>query len=173
MQVQTSRRTFLSSAAGATAAIALASLKDDWVRRVRAANLEAAGRTPEALAGDERFWFQIQQAFDIDRSLINLNNGGVCPSPRIVHQAMIRQLNFANHAPSRNLWTVQDPQVELVRRRLARTFGCDPEEMAITRNASESLQIAINGIDLKPGEEFLTTTQDYPRMVNSLKQRRD
>ncbi len=167
----TTRRTFLRSAAGATAMLAVGALRDDWTRRVHAANLDAAGRPPNDLAGDERFWFQIQQAFDIDRSLINLNNGGVCPSPRIVHQAMIRQLNFANHAPSRNLWTVQDPQVELVRTRLARTFGCDREEMAITRNASESLQIAINGIDLNPGDEFLTTTHDYPRMINSLKQR--
>ena len=169
--MQASRRQFLRTAAGATAVLAVPSLTDDWMSHVRAADRQAAGRSPEQLAGDEGFWFQIQQAFDIDRSLINLNNGGVCPSPRVVHQAMIRQLNFANHAPSRNLWSVQDPQVELVRERLARTFGCDTEEMAITRNTSESLQIAINGIDLKPGDEFLTTTQDYPRMVNSLKQR--
>jgi len=169
--MQTSRRHFMRSAAGTAAVFVLPSLKDDWQNRLRAAERQAAGRSPEQLADGEDFWFQVQQAFDIDRSLINLNNGGVCPSPRIVHQAMIRQLNFANHAPSRNLWSVQDPQVELVRQRLARTFGCDAEEMAITRNASESLQIAINGIDLAPGDEFLTTTQDYPRMVDSLKQR--
>ncbi len=165
------RRTFLRSSLGLTAAVWYASLRDDWMTHVRAANQRGAGRSPDDLAEDESFWSQIQRAFDLDRSLINLNNGGVAPSPRLVHEAMKRQLDFANHAPSRHLWSVQDPQVELVRTRLARTFGCDPEEMAITRNASESLQIAINGIDLKPGDEVLTTTQDYPRMVNTLKQR--
>ena len=58
-----------------------------------------------------------------------------------------------------------------MRERLARAFGCDPEEMAVTRNASESLQIALNGINLKPGDEILTTTQDYGRMLNTIKQR--
>ncbi|MCG8405273.1 MAG: aminotransferase class V-fold PLP-dependent enzyme [Phycisphaerales bacterium] len=165
------RRSFLSSSVGATTALAIGSLKDDWVRHVHAAHQQAGGRSPEELSADESFWFQIQQAFDLDRSLINLNNGGVSPSPRIVLDAMIRQLSFTNHAPSRHLWQVQDPRVELVRERLARTFGCSSEELAITRNASESLQIAINGIDLKPGDEFLTTSHDYPRMVNTLKQR--
>jgi selenocysteine lyase/cysteine desulfurase len=130
-----------------------------------------ADLTPAEAAADESYWFAVQQAFDIDRSLINLNNGGVSPSPRIVQAALRRQTELANHAPSRGLWTLQDPKVEHVRTRLARTFGCDREELAITRNASEALQIAINGIDMKPGEEFLTTTQDYPRMVNTIKQR--
>lgn len=165
------RRTFLRSATGTAAVFTFAGLRDDWTRHVAAANDEAGDRPPEKLAGHEPFWFHVQQAFDIDRSIINLNSGGVSPSPRIVHDAMVRQLAVANHAPSRQLWAIQDPQVELVRERLARVFGCDAEEMAITRNASESLQIALNGIDLKPGDEILTTTQDYPRMINTIKQR--
>ncbi len=169
--MQATRRTFLRSAVGSTAAFALAALRDDWTQRVRAANRLVMGRSPEEVAADEAYWFAVQQAFDIDRSLINLNNGGVSPSPRIVLAAMKRQMDIANHAPSRGLWQLQDPQVEHVRRRLARTFGCDLEEMAITRNSSEALQIAINGIDMAPGDEFLTTTHDYPRMVNQIKQR--
>ena len=136
-----------------------------------AADRLAAGRSPGQLAGDERFWFQIQQAFDIDRSLINLNNGGVNPAPRIVQDAMRRHLEYANQSPAHNLWRVQDPEVETVRQRLARTFGCDPEEMAITRNASEAMEIAIMGLNLKPGDEILTTDLDYPRMIHAIKQR--
>ncbi len=98
-----SRRSFLRTAAGTTAALAVASLYDDWNRHLRAADDVAAGRGAGELAGEESFWFQIQQAFDIDRSLINLNDGGVAPSPRIVHKAMIRQLDFANHAPSHGI----------------------------------------------------------------------
>ena len=61
--------------------------------------------------------------------------------------------------------------IETARRRLAAEFGCDPEEIAITRNASESLQIAQNGLDLKPGDEIITTEQDYGRMLTTWDQR--
>jgi len=157
--------------AGIGAAWAVGFLGSDWPRRLEAAVGELGDSTPQETAQDESFWFQVQQAFQVDRSIINLNNGGVCPSPRIVMEAVKRNLDQTNIAPARQLWKVMDPQLELVRRRLAKTFGCDPEELAVTRNASESLQIAINGIDLKPGDEFLTTTQDYPRMLNTLRQR--
>lgn len=169
--MEKSRRHFLRTVAG-TGLVAYAWLRDDWAVHVaRAQEAAPADQKPAAAAGAEEFWFNVQQAFDIDRSIINLNNGGVCPSPRVVHEAYKRQLDWANHAPARWMWDHQDPQVELVRVRLARAFGCDPEEMAITRNASESLQIALNGIDLKPGDEILTTTQDYPRMIATIQQR--
>ena len=58
-----------------------------------------------------------------------------------------------------------------VRARLAQEFGCDREELAVTRNASEALQIAQLGIDLAPGDEVLTTNQDYPRMIDTWQQR--
>jgi selenocysteine lyase/cysteine desulfurase len=58
-----------------------------------------------------------------------------------------------------------------VRRDLATDFGCDPEEMAITRNASEANETMIFGLDLKAGDEIVYTTQNYPRMQNAWKQR--
>jgi isopenicillin-N epimerase len=56
------------------------------------AHLEAAGaavsdRRPEEVAQDEFYWREIQEAFTLDRTLINLNNGNTCPSPRVVHAA--------------------------------------------------------------------------------------
>lgn len=165
-----SRREFLQRgmAVGALAALAL---RDDGLDRVLAASQSAGERSAEDLACDEDFWTQIQQAFTADRSVINLNNGGVSPSPRVVQEAMRRHLEHANQAPARTMWQELDPHVETVRERLARTFGCAPGEMAITRNASESLQICIYGIDLKPGDEVLTTLLDYPRMITTWKQR--
>jgi selenocysteine lyase/cysteine desulfurase len=164
------RRTLLKRglAVGAGAA---AFLREDALERVQAAQRKAAGRGPQQLAADEDFWFDIQQAYTVDRSIINLNNGGVSPSPRFVQEAMRRHLEFSNDAPSRHLWQILDPQVETVRARLARTFGCDVEEAAITRNASESLEICIYGIDLRAGDEVLATRLDYPRMINTYKQR--
>jgi selenocysteine lyase/cysteine desulfurase len=69
------------------------------------------------------------------------------------------------------MWKLLEPQIESVRRGLAAEFGCDPEEMAITRNASESLETCILGIDLQKGDEVLTTNQDYPRMLTTWRQR--
>ena len=126
---------------------------------------------PAAIARDEAFWFEVQQAFTVDRSLINLNNGGVSPAPATVQAAMKRHLDYSNTAPTYTMWQVLEPQREGVRQRLARVFGCDVEEIAMTRNASESLQICQLGIDLRSGDEVLTTTQDYPRMITTFKQR--
>ena len=113
---------------------------------------------PAAAAEDEEFWSQIQQAFELDRSTVNFNNGGCSPSPRVVQEAMRRQLEFSNQAPSNYMWRVLEPEVESVRAGLARTFGCDTEEIAITRNASESLENLIFGFDLQAGDEVLQRT---------------
>jgi len=107
----------------------------------------------------------------VDRSIINLNNGGVSPSPRVVQDAVRRYLEFSNEAPVRNMWQILEPQIEAVRQRLAASFGCDVDEMAITRNASEALEIVQLGIPLQAGDEVLTTTQDYPRMLTTWRQR--
>ncbi len=168
--MDSTRRTFLKTAAG-TAAAGYAFLRGDGLEQVRGAVVAAGDTPPERLATDEDFWFQVQRAYTVDRSLINLNNGGVGPAPRVVQEAMRRYLEFSNHAPAKTMWDVLRPQTETVRRRLAFHFGCDREEMAITRNASEALEIAICGIDLEPGDEVLTTNQDYPRMLNTWKQR--
>lgn len=164
------RRSFIK-AIGAGGAIAAASYREGGIDRVLAASRSVDSASPEKIAEDENFWREIQQAFTVDRSIINLNNGGVCPSPQVVQEAMRRYLEFSNHAPTYSMWQVLEPQIESVRRRLAASFGCDAEEMAITRNASEALEICIFGLDLKPGDEVLTTNQDYPRMLTSWRQR--
>jgi len=159
------RRMFLRAATG------LAALKPDSINRARAATSSVNDRKPEDVVRDEDYWREIQQAFTVDRNIINLNNGGVCPSPKVVQDAMRRQLEFSNLAPAYTMWTVLEPEIESVRTRLAASFGCDPEEMAITRNASEALEIVQLGLDLKPGDEVLTTDQDYPRMITTWQQR--
>jgi isopenicillin-N epimerase len=166
------RRDFLRSLMGATGTAALVpALRNDGLERVFAAVSRVASRTPDDLASDEDFWMQIQQAFTLDRTLINLNNGGVCPSPRVVLDAMRRYLELSNQAPVYHMWRLLEPEVESVRRELAREFGCDPEELAITRNASEALETCQLGIRLEPGVEVLTTDQDYGRMLTTWDQR--
>lgn len=132
---------------------------------------EVSGRPVSKIAKDEDFWFYIQQAFNVDRSMINLNNGGVHPAPTIVIDALKRYLDFSNGAPAHNSWRVLRPRKELIRKKLADTFGCSPEEVAITRNVTESMQNVLMGLELKPGDEVLTTTHDYPSMKSALYQR--
>ena len=165
----THRRDFLTRLAGASAVAA--AFRRDGLDSVLAAGRAADGRRAAELASDEDHWREIQQAFTVDRSLINLNNGGVSPSPRVVQDAMRRYLELSNEAPVYTMWQLLEPQVESVRKGLAASFGCDPEEMAIVRNASEALETCILGLDLKPGDEVLTTNQDYPRMLTTWRQR--
>lgn len=164
-----SRRDFLSRLA--VAGVAAPLFREDAIRKLLRAEAVAGGRLPSAVADDEAYWAEIQRAFDADRTMINLNNGGVSPTPSHVLEAMIRDLRFSNELPVEHMWRVLEPRIESVRRDLARDFGCDPEEMAITRNASEALETLIFGIDLEPGDEVLLTNQNYGRMITSWEQR--
>ena len=164
------RRAFLRST-GAAGAATLTAFTNQAHARLSAAGALGGGREAAELAADESYWREIQQAFTLDRTIINLNNGGCCPSPRVVHETLKRYLDLSNQAPVYHMWQILEPNIESVRRRLAAAFGCDTEELAITRNASEALQIAQLGIDLKAGDEVVTTNQDYGRMLDTWDQR--
>ncbi len=138
---------------------------------LHAATKRVEALSPETAAADEDFWFGIQQAFTVSRGIINLNNGGVSPSPRIVTEALVKYIWEQEDCTAYTMWQILEPQSERIRTGLADIFGCDREEIAITRNASESLEILLMGMDLKEGDEILTTTQDYPRMLTTLRQR--
>src|SRR6185295_1424672 len=83
-------------------------------------------------AADEDFWLAIQQAFTVTRGIVNLNNGGVSPSPRVVTEAFVRYTWQQEDLPPYMMWQILEPQCESVRTGLAEMFGCDREEVAIT-----------------------------------------
>ncbi|MBO0857229.1 MAG: aminotransferase class V-fold PLP-dependent enzyme [Chloracidobacterium sp.] len=163
------RRSFIKGAA-ALGAVTV-SFNEEGMGRALDAVRFVSDRRADGVAGDEDFWFQVQQAFTVDRTLIYFNNGNVCPSPRVAQDAMRRYLEFTNNAPQYTMRRILEPQIESVRRRLALAFGCDTEEIAVTRGASESMEICQFGLDLKPGDEILTTNQDHPRMLAAWDQR--
>jgi selenocysteine lyase/cysteine desulfurase len=127
--------------------------------------------SPEALAADEVFWRQIQNAYATSPKLINLNNGGVSPAPKPVQDVMKQYYDLCNQAPSFYMWRILDKGREPLRKRLAAMAGCAPEEVALQRNASEALETVIFGVSLQPGDEVVLCRQDYPNMVESWKQR--
>jgi selenocysteine lyase/cysteine desulfurase len=149
---------------------AVSVLKADAVERVVSASQSVADRSAEDVAKDEFFWREVQLAFKLDRTLINLNNGFTCPTPRVALESVWRYMDMINMLPVHYQGMIAR-NVETIRLRMAAEFGCDPEEMALTRGASEALQIAQNGIDLKAGDEVVTTEQDYPRMLTTWDQR--
>lgn len=160
-----SRRSFLRSCGVLGLAVAAGGLE-----RVEAASQSVAGRTPAEVAADEFYWREVQLAYKLDRTLINLNNGFTSPCPRVVLESEFRYLETINLLPVRYQAMVAEG-IPVIRRRMAAEFGCEPEELALTRGASESLQIVQNGIDLEPGDEVVTTEQDYPRMLTTWDQR--
>ena len=167
-----SRRRFLSATGKGLGLMALSSAAvASLFETVKAAGRSIDHLSPIGAAADEDYWAAIQQAFSVTRGIVNLNNGGVSPSPRMVTEAFVRYTWQQEDATAYTMWQILEPQSETIRTGLAEMFGCSPEEIAITRNASESLEILLMGLDLKSGDEILTTTQDYPRMLTTLKQR--
>jgi selenocysteine lyase/cysteine desulfurase len=164
----TTRRSFLTSLAGAAVVPAFT---ERAIRHLGEATRIAGARPAAAVADDEAYWSEIQRAFDADRTMINLNNGGCSPTPTHVLEQMIRDLRFSNELPVDHMWRVLEPRVESVRRDLAHEFGCDPEEMAIVRNSSEANEIVQFGLDLKRGDEVVVSNQNYGRMLTTWDQR--
>jgi selenocysteine lyase/cysteine desulfurase len=166
------RRSFLGTLGTFSATTFLTGLtRPAWSRNLDRALLQVEHRAPDELAGDEDFWYYVQQSFTTSPELINLNNGGVSPSPKVVQEAMKRYLDFSNEAPSYYMWRVLDQGREPLRKDLARIAGCSPEEIAMNRNASEALETVIFGLPLRAGDEVVVCKYDYPNCINAWKQR--
>lgn len=162
-----SRRNALRSMAVATAGLVHVNARSlaAWISQA------VDGKAASAVATDEDFWASIRLAYDVERTVVNLNNGGVAPAPRSVIESQRRGIEFTNELPARNLWQTLEPRAETVRAGLARIMGTVPDEIAIMRNASEALQTVQLGLTLRSGDEVVTTEHDYPRMITTWQQR--
>jgi selenocysteine lyase/cysteine desulfurase len=120
---------------------------------------------------DEDFWGWIRESYTMSPNIINLNNGGVAPQPKVVQDAHIRYYQYCNEAPTYYMWQILDQGREPLRQKLADLCGCDAEEVAINRNSTEGLNTVIFGLDLKKGDEVVVSRMDYPNMINAWKQR--
>jgi isopenicillin-N epimerase len=163
------RRDFLGKLGGAAAGAALFnSLSLD---KVLAATARTSHLSPQQAAIDESLWRDVQNAFSINRSIINLDNGNVCPSPRNVTEAMVRYTWELQDAPGFMLWDALEPLLLTARTGLSKLFGCDVEEIALVRNTTEALDNVLLGFPFRPGDEILMTTHDYGAMQTAVDQR--
>ena len=163
------RRSFLQ-AAGAAGGSGRAVFRDFNLQRVQAAQRRGRGQ----VAGRRRTG-RILLAADPDGFRAGPHDHQFeqrLHLPHLAHGAGIGIPLSANDQHGADFLSIPiADRIQTIRVRMAHEFGCDPEEMALTRGASESLQIVQNGIDLKPGDEVLTTDQDYPRMLTTWDQR--
>lgn len=163
------RRAFMS---GLGFAAAGAFVEPPTLEQVTTTSRHVAGLSPGQAATDEEFWRLVQQSFSVSRSVINLNNAGVCACPKVVTDAVLELTMEQERVPPHTAFTTLPPRLETVRVALAQLLGCDAEEIAIVRNATEALDVVLLGVPLKPGDEVLTTTHDYWAMLDALEQRR-
>lgn len=164
------RRRFLSSAGKGLGLAALSSTTvASLLADVHAAARTVAHLTPEEAAREEDFWFEIQRAFTVTRGLVNLNNGGVSPSPRVVTEALVRYVWQQEDATAYTMWQILEPQSETIRTGLAELMGCDREEIAVTRNASESLEALLFHQGVGPARKEARLRYLSRRWMNRLK----
>ena len=167
-----SRRNFLQKAGMLAGAFSVNNLFNELhAADFENANNKASLLSADELAADEDYWTTIQQAYSVNPNIINLNNGGVSPAPRVVQDALERYNKLCNEGPSYYMWRVIDMGREPLREKLAELAGASAEEIAINRNATEALNTVIFGLRLKAGDEVIGTKQDYPNMINAWKQR--
>lgn len=168
----TSRRKFFQKSIALAGAASLTSLTvrakaDDLAEAL----LELNELSPELAVTDEDLWARMAQAYTVSPTILNLNNGGVSPQPKVVQDAVDRYYHLSNEAPTYYMWQILDRGREALRRKLADLAGVSPDEVAVNRNTTEALGTFTWGIDLRRGDEIVMTKQDYPNMIHAWKQR--
>ena len=170
--METNRRSFMKKVGLTAGAFSLTSfINNSFGNELKEAFKRVESMAPSELASDEDFWYWVQQSYTVSSSMINLNNGGVSPQPKVVQDAFVKYNELCNEAPSFYMWRILDKGREPLRNKLADLAGCSPEEIAINRNSTEALNSVIFGLDLKAGDEVVLTKYDYPNMINAWKQR--
>jgi selenocysteine lyase/cysteine desulfurase len=167
-----SRRSFLRKSLSAAGALSAAPI----LAQAAAENVSDALRdlnrlSPAQAAVEDDIWARMAQAYTVSPNLLNLNNGGVSPQPKVVQDAVDRYYHLSNEAPTYYMWQILDKGREPLRRKLADLAGVSPEELAINRNTTEALGTFTWGIDMKRGDEIVMTKQDYPNMIHAWRQR--
>ena len=122
------------------------------------------------LAADDQFWKQIRTQYMIKPDYINLENGFYNFIPQPTLEKYIQHIRDINYQGSYYMRTVQRDNKKSMAAKLAAVAGCSPEELIITRNTTESLDLIIAGQDWKAGDEALMAIQDYGSMLDMFEQ---
>ena len=123
------------------------------------------------LKRDENYWKKVADMYHQNVKFINLESGYFSPSPESVKNYWVNFVNEINESPSYYMRTRQTEMREKVRKTLADYAGVQTDELILTRNTTESMNIIIQGIKLEKGDEILRTNLEYPNIIQALDMR--
>ncbi len=124
---------------------------------------------PSELASDENFWEGIRKGFRLKPDYINLENGYYCFLPQETLENFISHVREINYQGSYYMRTKRFQDNDAMAAKLAAVAGCSNEELVITRNATESLDLVIGGTHWQAGDEAVMAEQDYGSMLDMFK----
>ena len=158
------KRDFLKTITTAAVGIPfLAYSSSDWMK-------ELDKYTDHELSKNEDFWEKVRNDYDLKPDYINLESGyyNIIPKPTLNH--LLDHIKMVNYEGSYYMRTVQWENKNRMADKLAKVVGCDPKNLIITRNTTESLDMIIKGFPWKKGDEALFALQDYGAMKNMFEQ---
>ncbi len=123
-----------------------------------------------AVAQDEDFWVSIRGGYRLKPDYINLENGYYSIMPQEILDKYLDHVREVNMQGSYYMRTVQFDNKNAAAAKVAELAGCSADEVVITRNTTESLDMIISGMDWKPGDEAIMAEQDYGAMLDMFKQ---
>ena len=126
--------------------------------------------SPLALASDDAFWDEIRKQYLLKPDYINLENGYYNFLPQPLLNKYIEHIKEVNYQGSYYMRTVQFENKKNITTKLAKVAGCSPDQLIITRNTTESLDMIIGGLDWKAGDEAIMALQDYGAMLDMFEQ---
>lgn len=163
-----SRRNFLALAGSAAGALSLAPSL-----RIDASDLLSRMDPASAMPNDEAFWLKIRGGFDLPRDIINLDNGYCNPLSRETMSDLVERVRYIQQLPAKRLEELYEGVTsKLLRPGLAKLLGVSADEIAFTRNTTESLDTVILGLPMKAGDEIVCCSTDYYAMLDAIEQRR-
>ncbi len=143
----TNRRNFIKSAS-ALAALSLSEI--DLMAATQQIKTEGKGVSPE----DENYWNNVRQLFPLTKDWAYLNNGTMGPSPYPVIEATKKWMLDGDQFGNYGGW-------ESTATKLAAFVGANEDEIALTHNVTDGINIACWGIPIKKGEEVILTTHEH------------
>lgn len=103
----------------------------------------------------------------LQKDLVYMNAANIAPCGKAALAEYLKQLNDFQQNPAFQNREVYKTLSESVRARLAKLLGAAPDEIALTRNSSESNNLVAQGLRLQPGDEILITAHNHPSNTQS------